>query len=230
MSQLSVQINPKQIQAAIPMAKSGNESAQDTVFRGIWTDVDNYVRYRIRNHADADDVVQEVMMAAWESLPRFNGQSKFTTYVGTIARRKVADYYRRQSKNNGWDNDGDDGNHIRIRSEYSDSAGENISNADADRGNGCSLSVEELEEILESPDPLPDEIVEQDELRERLEGALDTLTPRLREVVRLSADEGLNDSEIARRFGVNRSTVGRWLRTAYNHLNGELTNQGFGLF
>lgn len=46
---------------------------------------------------DVEDVVQITMMSAYEGLRKFEGKSAFSTWVHTIARRKVIDYYRRSN-------------------------------------------------------------------------------------------------------------------------------------
>jgi RNA polymerase sigma-70 factor, ECF subfamily len=56
----------------------------------------NYVRRRLVPRADlVDDVVQEVFLAAWESLDQFEGNSSLCNWLLGIARHKVEDYYRR---------------------------------------------------------------------------------------------------------------------------------------
>src|ERR1051326_5626041 len=55
-----------------------------------------YVRRRLVPRADlVDDVVQEVFLAAWESLGHFEGNSSLCNWLLGIARHKVEDYYRR---------------------------------------------------------------------------------------------------------------------------------------
>src|SRR5438094_3564228 len=57
-----------------------------------------YVRRRLVPRADrVDDVVQEVFLAAWESLGQFEGKgnSSLGSWLLGIARHKVEDYYRR---------------------------------------------------------------------------------------------------------------------------------------
>lgn len=54
-----------------------------------------YVRHRLIPRADlVDDLVQETFLAAWESLPKFQGQSSLRTWLLGIARHKVEDHYR----------------------------------------------------------------------------------------------------------------------------------------
>ncbi len=55
-----------------------------------------YIRSRLAPHYDqVDDLVQEVFLAAWKSLPQFRGEGPLRAWMGTIARHKVEDYYRR---------------------------------------------------------------------------------------------------------------------------------------
>jgi len=54
-----------------------------------------YVRQRLAPRVDlVDDLVQEVFLAALESLEGFTGGSSLRTWVLGIARHKVVDYYR----------------------------------------------------------------------------------------------------------------------------------------
>ena len=57
--------------------------------------VHSYVRQRLIPRGDlVDDLVQEVFLAAWESLSRFRGESSLRSWLLGIARHKVEDYYR----------------------------------------------------------------------------------------------------------------------------------------
>lgn len=54
-----------------------------------------YVRHRLAPRADlAEDIVQEVFLAALASLERFRGASSLRSWLLGIARHKVEDYYR----------------------------------------------------------------------------------------------------------------------------------------
>src|SRR6516225_2716979 len=56
-----------------------------------------YVRRRLIPRADlVDDLVQEVFLAAWESLDKFRGDSSLRSWLLGIARHKVEDHYRSQ--------------------------------------------------------------------------------------------------------------------------------------
>jgi len=57
--------------------------------------VKKYVHSRLAPRADhADDVVQDVFLAAWENLRAYRGSSSLQSWLMGIARNKVRDYYR----------------------------------------------------------------------------------------------------------------------------------------
>src|SRR5262249_46949550 len=56
----------------------------------------SFIRRRLSPRHDlVDDLVQEVFIAAWESLNSFRGTSPLRAWLLGIARHKVEDYYRR---------------------------------------------------------------------------------------------------------------------------------------
>jgi RNA polymerase sigma-70 factor, ECF subfamily len=58
-------------------------------------DVYAYVRSRLAPRYDqVDDLVQEIFLAAWKSLPQYRGDGPLRAWIGSIARHKVEDYYR----------------------------------------------------------------------------------------------------------------------------------------
>ena len=50
------------------------------------------------NYPDAEDVMQDIRLAFFVSFPRFNGDSKLSTYAYSIAIKKVMDYFREKYK------------------------------------------------------------------------------------------------------------------------------------
>lgn len=79
--------------AAAVLAKDRKATAE---FVKIYSDgIYSYVRRRLIPRMDiVDDVVQEVFLAALDSLSRFRGTSSLKTWLLAIARHKVEDYYR----------------------------------------------------------------------------------------------------------------------------------------
>lgn len=48
--------------------------------------------------SDAEDVTQEVILSVARSIGSFQGRCAFITWVNSIVKRRVADYYRRSSR------------------------------------------------------------------------------------------------------------------------------------
>lgn len=76
------------------------------------------------------------------------------------------------------------------------------------------LTVDELAE----PTALPVTRLEAEQSLTRLFDALDTLTPRRREVFMMRRFENLHQEEIARRLGISRNMVEKHLRAAFKEL------------
>ena len=58
-------------------------------------DVYRYVRCRLApRNEEVDDLVQDIFLAAWESLRQFRGNGSLRAWVMGIARHKVEDHYR----------------------------------------------------------------------------------------------------------------------------------------
>jgi RNA polymerase sigma-70 factor (ECF subfamily) len=67
-----------------------------TKYRGmVWS----IVRRFAGNHADAEDAVQEVFIELWRHAGRFDpARASESTFIGTIARRRLIDRKRRQAR------------------------------------------------------------------------------------------------------------------------------------
>ena len=49
---------------------------------------------RLRSSADAEDVLQDAFMAFLKGLGRFRGEAGLETYLFTILRRRIVDFFR----------------------------------------------------------------------------------------------------------------------------------------
>ncbi len=57
----------------------------------------SYVRRRVMPQAETvEDLVQEVFLAAWNSLKSFRGEASLRHWLVGIARHKIEDYYRKR--------------------------------------------------------------------------------------------------------------------------------------
>ena len=78
-------------------ASDGDPKAFDELVRAYDVEIRRFVSAKIQNAA-IDDVLQEIWIAAWSSLPRFDRKGRFRTWLYAIALNKCYDYYR-SSKN-----------------------------------------------------------------------------------------------------------------------------------
>ena len=60
--------------------------------------IERLVYYKVPGVADAEDVLQEIWLCAWENRTQLLDQSKEKAWLLGIARHKIADYFRRQAK------------------------------------------------------------------------------------------------------------------------------------
>ena len=68
-----------------------------------------FVRRRLMPHMEfVEDLVQEILLAAWRNLPSFRAEGHLRAWFLGIARHKVEDYYRRRICELAWDEDEDD--------------------------------------------------------------------------------------------------------------------------
>lgn len=76
-------------------AIGGDRDAFERVMHTLLPTVFGYIRHRVYALPDAEDILQETMLAAWQGIGRFDRRCAPTTWVIGIARRKIADAYRR---------------------------------------------------------------------------------------------------------------------------------------
>jgi len=56
----------------------------------------NYALSRISDRDLAEDFVQETFLVAWKARKKFEGRSRFSTWLVSILRHKIADHFRRE--------------------------------------------------------------------------------------------------------------------------------------
>jgi len=56
----------------------------------------NFIFIKIEKREDAEEILQNTMISAFESLPLFKGGSSFYTFLCSIAKHEIADFYRRR--------------------------------------------------------------------------------------------------------------------------------------
>lgn len=60
--------------------------------------VERFVKFRLPSKADAEDVLQEVYLTAFEKFGQLKSPERFRPWILSIARNKCADYFRERAK------------------------------------------------------------------------------------------------------------------------------------
>jgi RNA polymerase sigma-70 factor (ECF subfamily) len=150
----------------------------------------------LRNDAEAEDVVQETYVRAFTSLDRFRGDSSFATWLSRIAVNEALGRLRRSRPSVEWDAAAEETLHAAVLHFPPASAG-------AD----------------------PERTMEQREIRDLLERAIDTLPDSFRAVFIARMVEGLSVEETAELFGLRAETVKTRVHRARARLRTELDRQ-----
>ena len=162
-------------------AREGDEAAFGELMQFHYENVYRLVFSIVRNEHDARDLCQEIWLKIWQQLPRYRGDSKFTTWLHPIATRRAID-------------------HLRKRRRWFDRFLPYQRNRDDDPDSGPIY-----EPVSEEPDAV--EEMERDERRIHLENVMATLPPKQRAVLALREIQGLSYDEIATTLKIRRGTV-----------------------
>jgi RNA polymerase sigma-70 factor (ECF subfamily) len=79
----------------VAAAQAGDQVAFTKLMELFQRDVYGKAYSILRNHHDADDVVQETFLRVYRALPGFRGESSFRTWLITIATRQSLNYLDR---------------------------------------------------------------------------------------------------------------------------------------
>jgi RNA polymerase sigma-70 factor, ECF subfamily len=67
----------------------------ETLWDGFASQLRGFIRSRVRDHAAAEDILQDVFLKIHQRLPALRSSEKAESWVYQIARNAVADYFRR---------------------------------------------------------------------------------------------------------------------------------------
>ena len=79
-------------------ARAGDGQAISELYQRHKDAVFRFVYFRVGSQADAEDLFQDIMIAAFESLDRFRGEVPFLHWCYQIARNKIALFWREHAK------------------------------------------------------------------------------------------------------------------------------------
>lgn len=75
---------------------AGKKGAASRFYRELSPKVRRYLRGRLPEETDVEEILQDVFVAAFDSLPLYRGEAKIASWLLSIARHEVADYYRKR--------------------------------------------------------------------------------------------------------------------------------------
>ncbi len=58
-------------------------------------DIYRMIRSRVNDRADAEDIMQEVLLKLYRGLESFRGESQLKTWIYRLVKNAIADYYRK---------------------------------------------------------------------------------------------------------------------------------------
>jgi len=82
--------------ALLQKLRQGNERAIEQWYKEYAPKLKRYLSQRVSNQKDAEELNQDVFVSCLESLPLFQQQSSLWTWMCSIARHEVADYFRKK--------------------------------------------------------------------------------------------------------------------------------------
>jgi len=163
--------------SAIAMAEQDGRIAQ--VFAEQGARLRNFIRKRVPNESDAEDLLQEVFYELVEASRLLMPIDYVTGWLFQVARNRITDLFRKKKP-------------------------ENFSDAAAMDEDGALI---QLEDLLPSPDAGPDALYLRKLLLDELEVAIGDLPTEQREVFVAHELEGRSFKEMAAESGVNQNTL-----------------------
>ena len=179
----------------IHRALNNDQSAYRTLMKKYRKLVQNLIYKMISNKDDVEDLTQEAFIKAFNSLDKFDMEFAFSTWLYKIASNNCIDYLRKKKLN-------------------TFSLDKEISRTD-----------EELRFEIPDEDLKPDISIIQNQRKDFLEKAIDSLPKKYKEVIILRHKEEMDYAEIAKTLGVPIGTVKAHLFRARELLNRYLKNK-----
>ena len=156
----------------------GNERAFEGLFKRYRPALFKFVFNMLRDYDQACDILQQVFLQLYISLPTLDTHKPLKSWLFQVARNRCLDELRRKR-------------FVRL-SELDTFIDEDES---------------EMLTFVPDPRPLPEEIVEHQDLQEKLLRAIQCLPPKFRSVVFLRYAEQLTFPEIGKALGMPEATA-----------------------
>lgn len=184
-------------QELVARARQGDQDAFSQLVQANQNKIYTLALRMTGSPEDGADLAQEAFLRAWRSLPSFQGESSFSTWLYRLASNLCIDFLRREKRRR---------------------AAAAFISLD-DEGAACPLEIPDHRFAPESE-------LERRELRAALERALQRLSDEHRQALVLRELEGLSYAEIAAHLGLEPGTVKSRIARARLALRNILLSEG----
>ncbi|MCW5520157.1 sigma-70 family RNA polymerase sigma factor [Aureitalea sp. L0-47] len=143
----------------------------------------NYTIVRVNDHEIAQDLISETFLAGLKSKDNFKGEASERTWLISILKRKIIDYYRKINSTKG---------KAEVRVNYNDEDAEG----------------EWLEEKVKDPfDRTAEDSMENEELGMAILNCMDTLDERQARIFRMKTIDNFDTEAICNEFNITPSNL-----------------------
>jgi len=84
------------LKGLVSSAKKGDAEAFAFLARYYWAPIYRMVYHRVRSRMDAEDITQDVFITAFKRVKSLNEESKFRSWLYTVAINRVRDHMRKR--------------------------------------------------------------------------------------------------------------------------------------
>lgn len=183
-------------QELLKRAKAGDVAAFEELVEGYQKKLFSLAYRIVGNPEDAADMVQEALIRIFRSIAKFKEQSSFSTWIYRITTNVCLDELRKRKN----------------KKEFS--LDQEIHGEDGD-----------MKRQIRSDEMLPDDLAEQEELRDIVNNAINSLPEDQRIVISLRDIQGLTYSEISQVLNCPEGTVKSRINRARNALKNVLSDK-----
>src|SRR5918911_3992517 len=164
----------------VKRCQAGDSEAFDELVVRYRTRVFGMIYNMVHSEQDAWDLAQDSFLKAWKSIKRFRAQSSFYTWIYRIVMNVTIDWLRKkQVKGGGAEFD----DSIQLR------------------------EIDPASKTVPKADALPYKQMERQEIRARIDAAIQQLSPEHRAVILMKETEDMQYHEIAEALGCSIGTV-----------------------